>query len=72
MKAEIVLKSIYSLPDKGDWIWLGGLAIFVILAIVGQKKAFKSHRFIVDDWFRLTLAYVGVFILTIMGLKGFR
>ena len=73
MKIEIVLKPIYNLPNSSDWIWLGGLALFVFLMIIGQIYAFKRHWIKGSDKFHLIQGYIGIIALTILGLlRGFK
>jgi len=68
MKAEIILN--YLLPAQGDWKGLGIFAIVVLFAIIGQMCASKRLKFMRDDWYQLSIAYLGVFLITAVGLAN--
>jgi hypothetical protein len=68
MKAEIILN--YILPTQGDWKGLGIFAIVVLFAIIGQMWASKRLSFMGSDWYQLSIAYLGVFLITAVGLAN--
>jgi hypothetical protein len=68
MKAEIILN--YILPTQGDWKGLGIFAIVVLFAIIGQMWASKRLSFMRSDWYQLSIAYLGVFLITAVGLAN--
>ena len=69
MKAEIILN--YMLPTQGDWKGLGILGIIAILFILGQRYAsYKGLKFVHSDWYKLSIAYLGVFLITAVGLAN--
>jgi hypothetical protein len=68
MKAEIILN--YILPTQGDWKGLGIFAIVVLFAIIGQMWASKRLKFMRADWYQLSIAYLGVFLITAVGLAN--
>jgi len=62
MNAEIILN--YFPPAQGDWKALGISAIISLFAIVGQMYASKHLKFMRADEYGLTVAYIGVFLIT--------
>ncbi len=68
MKAEIILN--YMLPTQGDWKGLGIFAIVVLFAIIGQMWASKRILWMQSDAYKLSLAYLGVFLITAVVLAN--
>ena len=62
MKVDIVFN--YILPETGDWKSLGILVLVALFAIIGQMYASKHLKFMRGDAYQLSIAYLGVFLIT--------
>jgi hypothetical protein len=70
MKVEIITQQPAIYPSLASWGLLGLLAIIAVFAIIGQMWASKRLSFMGSDWYQLSIAYLGVFLITAVGLAN--